>query len=184
MKSILTIALYSVLATYSNTAKCQQINNAETSMIPIGESEKDPAYKKYFVGSSLFMLGNLATRNKPDFVQLNFGYRITTKDVVSIELITWKYAWPLGIPYGKSFEAQEEKYPGYVREVGVALAYQRFLWKGAYAAAHAFNARQTYFDEDNKKIQNGYQLFMTYRIGYHIQLFKNSFFIERLPSFC
>lgn len=144
------------------------------------KTEQDSTYKKFFIGSSLFILANLNTNqaNPPDFFQLNFGYRITPKDVVSIEAKTWKYAWPLGIPYGKSYEDPQEKYPGYIRTFGVALVYQRFLWKGAYAAVHAMNASQKYVDEDNKKIQNGYQLFMTYRLGYHFPLFKNRFFIE------
>ncbi len=116
--------------------------------------------------------------NPPDFVQLNFGYRVTPRDVVSLKLKTWKYAWPLGIPYGPRKTHPDEKYPGYTRDYGVALVYQRFLWKGLYAAVHAMNARQTYYDESNVKIQSGYQLFMTYRLGYHIPLFKNRFFIE------
>lgn len=142
--------------------------------------QQDSTYKKFFVGSTLFMLGNLIPDdpNPPDFVQLNFGYRITPKDVISIEAKTWKYAWPLGIPYGTLFQSHEEKYPGYIRAFGIALVYQRFLWKGAYAAVHAMNALQRYVDEDNIKIQNGYQLFMTYRLGYHFELFKNRFFIE------
>jgi hypothetical protein len=142
------------------------------------KTDKDSNDKKHFIGSSISILGNFGSENKPDFVQLNLGYRITPKDVVSVELKTWKYSWPLGIPCGKSFQAPKQGYPGYIREVGVALVYQRFLWKGAYAAVHAFNARQTYFDDNNEKIQNGYHLFMTYRAGYHIPLFKNRFFIE------
>lgn len=140
----------------------------------------DSTYRKYFIGSTLFVLANLNTSdpNAPEFAQLNVGYRITPKDVVSVELKTWKYAWPLGIPYGDSFEAPDLKYPGYVRSYGIAFAYQRFLWKGAYTALHAMNALQKFVDEDNKKIQNGYQLFMTYRLGYHFQFFKNRFFIE------
>ncbi|GLR18050.1 hypothetical protein [Portibacter lacus] len=134
--------------------------------------------KKYFIGSTFFMLGNLLPQNKPDFVQLNLGYRITPKDVVSIEVKTWKYAWPIGIPYGKYYEAPGENYPGYIREAGIALAYQRFIYKGAYAAVHAFNARQKYVDSEDNKIQIGYQLFMTYRLGYHFQFFKNRLFIE------
>jgi hypothetical protein len=144
------------------------------------KTAQDSTYRRCFIGSTFFVLGNFIPNdpNSPDFVQLNFGYRITPKNVVSIEAKTWKYAWPLGIPYGKSFEAPEEKYPGYIRDFGIALVYQRFWWKGAYTAVHAMNALQKYVDDDNKKIQNGYQLFMTYRLGYHIQLFKNRFFIE------
>ena len=140
----------------------------------------DSTDRKFFIGTSLFVLANFIPdlADAPDFVQLNFGYHLTPNDVVSIEVNTWKYAWPLGIPYGSSKLAPEEKYPGYIREFGVAFAYQRFLWKGAYTAVHAMNALQKYVDDDNAKIQNGYQLFMTYRLGYHFELFNNRFFIE------
>lgn len=111
-------------------------------------SVQDTTFKKCFVGSTFLMLGNLSSTNRPDFVQLNFGYRITGKDVVSLELKTWKYAWPLGIPYGKSFEAEEEQFPGYIREFGFALAYQRFLWKGLYTGIHVMNAWQSFINED------------------------------------
>jgi len=148
-----------------------------------GQSAKqDSTFKRFFIGSSLMMLGNLSPDNTPDFYQLNLGYRITPKDAVSIEAITWKYAWSLGIPYGKSFEAIEEKFPGYIREFGIGFAYQRFLWKGLYASIHALNAAQNFMDGDNRKIKNGYQLFMTYRLGYNMSFFKNRFFIE--PSIC
>ena len=114
-------------------------------------AKEDTTYKKCFVGSTLFMLGNLASKNSPDFIQLNLGYRITGKDVISLELKTWKYAWSLGIPWGKSFEAAEEKFPGYIREYGFALAYQRFWWKGLYTGIHVMNAWQTFVDNDGNK---------------------------------
>lgn len=116
--------------------------------------------------------------NPPGFVQLNLGNRINHKNVVSIELKTWKYAWPLGIPYGKSYEAPEEKYPGHIRDYGIALAYQRFWWKGAYTGVHAMSAIEKYIDENKKQVGKGYMLFMTYRLGYHFTFFKNRFFIE------
>lgn len=87
------------------------------------------------------MLANLNTKdvNAPDFVQLNFGYRITPKNVISIEVKTQKYAWALGISYGKSFQVPEEKYSGYVRDFGIAIAHQHFQWKVAYTAVHTMN---------------------------------------------
>tara|TARA_R110000868_G_scaffold37111_9_gene131469 strand:+ start:3518 stop:4144 length:627 start_codon:yes stop_codon:yes gene_type:complete len=144
---------------------------------------KDITQHKFFVGSTFFILGNFIPDdpNSPDFIQLNLGYRITDKDVVSLELKTWKYAWPLGIPYGDSYQAPEEKFPGYIREVGFALTYQRFWWKGLYTGIHVMNAFQNFVDDENKKIENGFQIFNTYRIGYHIKLFNDRFFIE--PSF-
>ena len=151
-----------------------------TTMAFSQKSKQDSTYRKFYVGSSMFMLANLNTDDPdaPDFVQLNVGYRITPKDVFSIEAKTWKYAWPLGIPWGKSKTAPEEKYPGYVRSSGIGLVYQHFWWKGAYTSVDASSMLQKYKDEDNKHIQNGYQLFMTYRLGYQFQFFKNRFFIE------
>ena len=142
-------------------------------------SKQDTTYKKYFVGSTFFMLGNFAKVNNPEFVQLNLGYRLTEKDVVSLELKTWKYAWSLGIPpYGEFFEIPEEEFPGYIREFGVAVVYQRYLWKGLYAGVHVMNAFQKFVDEDGQKIDNGFQIFNTYRVGYHFKLFNDRFFIE------
>jgi hypothetical protein len=144
------------------------------------KTKQDSTYRKFYVGSSLFLLGNFIPDdpNPPDFIQLNVGYRITPKNVVTIEAKTWKYGWPLGIPYGESQTAPEEKYPGYVRSFGIGLVYQHFWWKGAYTSIDAGNMIVKYMNEENKHIQNGYQLFMTYRIGYQIQLFHNRLFIE------
>ncbi|MBA3901036.1 MAG: hypothetical protein H0X62_12650 [Bacteroidetes bacterium] len=143
-------------------------------------AKQDSTYKKFFVGSSLFLLGNLSPVEKPDFFQLNLGYRITGKDVISIELITWKYAWPLGINplLNKSYGKPEEKYPGYIREYGIALAYQRYFWKGLYAAIHVMPMLQTFVNENGNKVDIGFQIFNTNRVGYHIKLFKDRFFIE------
>jgi len=140
----------------------------------------DSTYKRWFVGSTLFLVGNLAPVNPPNFFQLNLGYRITGKDVLSVELITWKYAWPLGINpfYNKAYGTPEEKYPGYVRDYGIGLAYQRYFWKGLYAAVHVMPMLQTYMDEKGKNVGNGFMIFNTYRIGYHCKLFKDRFFIE------
>jgi hypothetical protein len=141
-------------------------------------NSQDTVYKKCFVGSTFALLGNFLETNNPQFAQLNIGYRLTEKDVVSLELKTWRYAWSLGIPLGSSFEAPEEKYPGYIREVGFALVYQRFWWEGLYTGVHVMSAWQTFVNEDGNKIDNGFQIFNTYRVGYHIKLFNNRFFIE------
>ncbi len=139
---------------------------------------QDSSYKSCFIGSTFFMLSNLNAKNRPDFIQLNAGYRVTRSDVVSLELKTWKYAWPLGIPYGKSFEAPEEKFPGYIREYGFAFVYQRFWWKGLYTGLHVMNAWQSFANDDGNKIGNGFQLFNTYRVGYHLGFFRDRFFVQ------
>ncbi len=161
-----------ILLVFAILLACSNQSNAQYS-------PQDSAYKKYYIGSSLFMLGNLSSSNRPDFVQLNLGYRISTRDNISLEFKTWKYAWPLGIPYGDSFEAPEEEFPGYIREYGVALAYQHYWWKGLFSALHIMFAHQSFINKDGHKIDNGFQLFNTYRlIGYHFKLFNDRFFIE------
>jgi hypothetical protein len=151
---------------------------ASTHEINAQYEKQDSTYKKCFVGSTFAILGNLLPENKPDFVQLNLGYRLTGKDVISLEFKSWKYAWSLGIPYGSSFEAPDEKFPGYIREYGFAIVYQRFLWKGLYTAVHVMPAWQTFVNDNGNKIDNGFQIFNTYRIGYHVKLFKDRFFIQ------
>lgn len=134
--------------------------------------------KRCFIGSTLFMLGNFSKVNKPDFAQINFGYRISSKDAISLELKTWKYAWSLGIPYGPAFQNPNEEFPGFIRERGFAVAYQRFLYKGLYAGVHVMSSWQKFNDEQGKQVGTGFQFFNTYRMGYQIKLFKNRFFIE------
>lgn len=138
----------------------------------------DTDFKECFVGSSLFMLYNLDTNESPDYIQVNIGYRITGKDVVSLELKTWRYYKPLGLPYGKSFNASEEKFPGSIRELGFALAYQYFWWKGLYTGVHVMSAWQSFLNTEGNKIDDGFQIFNTYRLGYHFKILKGKFFIE------
>ena len=141
-------------------------------------AEQDSAYKKYFIGSTLLMLGNFSKVNNPQYVQLNVGYRITPKDVVSFEFKRSVYSWPIGIPFGPSFDAPGENYPGRGRILAPTLGYQRFLWKGVYTSLHALNAFEKYIDEDKKKIGNGYTLYLNFHLGYQFTFFKNLFFFE------
>ncbi|MEM6265348.1 MAG: hypothetical protein AAGI38_22795, partial [Bacteroidota bacterium] len=56
--------------------------------------------------------------------------------------------------------------------------YQRFWWKGLYTGIHMMNVWQSFVDENDEKIDNGFQIFNTYRLGYHIKIFEDRFFIE------
>lgn len=152
-----------------------------TSYLKAQYPKTDSTYKRWFVGSSLFVLvGNFDTKNPPNFAQLNIGYRISGKDVITLEPKTWKYAWPNGIHpfFSKSYKKPEEQFPGYVREVGLSLAYQRFFWKGLYAELNVMPTWQLFANSEGHKVDNGFQLFNTYRVGYHIKLFKDRFFIQ------
>lgn len=136
----------------------------------------DVVPSKFFLGTSAFMLANLdhGTDEPPKFYQLNLGYRLTEKDVVSIEAITWRYYGPLGIPIGGN---SSDKFPGYVSAEGVGIAYQRFLWDNIYASVHATLLAQDYFTPTSDRLRSGHQLFVAYRVGYHIAL-GSHFFLE------
>jgi len=171
MKSRLTvlsiILLEATTVTYSQRAKT------------------DSTFRRYFIGTSGFVLLNLEPNqvNPPSFYQLNVGRWLTKRDVISIEAKTWIYRFPLGIPFGDSFQAPSEKNPGKVTGYGIGVASQRFLWKGLYSAVHVALFLQEYFDIKNEKIKNGFQLFTVLRVGYHLELFQNRFFIEPSLAF-
>ncbi len=138
---------------------------------------RDSEFRRHFIGSSLFTIANVFP-DPPHFVQLNYGYRLTRRDAVSVEAITWTYRAPLGIPYGESFGATAEEYPGQVRDIGVGVAYQHIFWRGLYSAIHANPMWQRYTDDTGRKLQDGFQLFMTVRTGWQARLFSDRWFVE------
>jgi hypothetical protein len=139
---------------------------------------QDSTFRRWFIGSSLFLLGNFDRVNKPEYVQLNAGYRITPKDVVSVEFKRSIYSWPIGIPFGPSFDAPGLNYPGHARILAPTVGYQRFWWKGVYTSLHALNAFEKYLDQDEKKIGNGYTLYLNFHIGYQFRFWENRIFFE------
>jgi hypothetical protein len=142
-------------------------------------AKEDTTYRKYFVGSTLFMLANLVPdNNPPKMVYVNLGYRLTPKDVLSLEFKTWQYGWPIGIPYGKSFEAEGEAFPGHIREYGVSVNYQRFFLKQLFVQVDVMPAFQTFVNESGTKIDDGFQIFNTYSIGYNINLLRGRVFFH------
>jgi hypothetical protein len=145
----------------------------------VGQTEEpNPTDRRHFIGSSLFVLLNLAP-DAGDFYQLDYGYWCTTTDAITIEAITWKYHAPLGIPYGSAVQS----YPGYVRAYGIGVEYKRLLWKRFYSTFHATPLLQQFFNAQSDKIQSGFQLFLQVRLGYHIELFKNRFYLEPAVAF-
>jgi hypothetical protein len=149
---------------------------ASTLQVKAQYALHDNSYKRWFVGSTLYLLGNLDKTNNPEYIQLNAGYRITPKDVVLFEFKRSIYSWPIGIPFGPSFDASGLNYPGHARILAPTIGYQRFWWKGVYTSVKALNAFEKYMDQDNKKIGNGYTLYLDFYLGYQFKFFKNRFF--------
>ncbi|MBM3277218.1 MAG: hypothetical protein FJY95_03945 [Candidatus Handelsmanbacteria bacterium] len=134
--------------------------------------------RNHHLGSTLFLLGNLAPGDSPYFFQLNYGYHFTPRDVVTTEAITWTYYEPLGT-YGSS----ERSYPGKVRALGIGVGYQRLLPRKLYLSMQAVPFRQTFYDTEDVRIQHGFQLFLQFRFGGHFEFFSRRWFLEPSVAF-
>lgn len=167
---------------FSSILKSLFISLLFTSMAFAQKPISDFPAKKHFIGSSVFMLANFLP-DPPSFYQLSYGYRFTPKETLIIEAITWEYEAPLGIPYGSSFESDDERFPGYVRDIGIGVTYHRFLYKRLYSSFNITPFYQEYFTPENKKLQDGFQLFLTLRFGYRLPVFKNQAFLEPSIAF-
>jgi len=156
MKTLISTTLMIVLS--SAMAFCQT-------------EKRDSVFTRQSIGSSLFLLGNIG--DSVNFFQLNYGYRLTPKDNIVAEAITWTYWEPLGT-YGSS----DEFYPGKVKAYGIGLGYQRFLWKNLFTTAEPTFFLQQFYDSDNEHIQNGFQLYLQFILGYRFEFFKKRIFVE------
>ncbi len=156
MKKLISTTL--TIAFFSALALCQTEN-------------KDADFNRHSIGSTLFLLGNIGDSVR--FIQLNYGYRLTQKDYIIFEAITWTYYEPLGT-YGSS----EEFYPGKVTAYGIGLGYQRFWWKNLFTTIEPTFFLQQFYDNGNTKIQKGFQLYLQFIAGYRFEFFKKRFFIE------
>jgi len=135
------------------------------------QTEKQDVKKRHSVGSTLWLLGNIG--DSVSFMQLNYGYRLSPKDNIIVEAITWTYYEPLGT-YMKS----KEYYPGKVKATGIGLGYQRFLWKNLFTTIEPTFFLQQFYDSDGNKIQKGFQLYLQFIAGYRFEFFKKRMFVE------
>lgn len=76
------------------------------------------------------------------------------------------------------FKEENEFWPGRLSECGIGVTYQRMLWKGLFAAVEVLPLYKTYLDENDNDIEEGFKLYTTYHLGYHISLFKNRVYLE------
>ncbi len=111
--------------------------------------------------------------------EFHVGFKLTPKDRIGIKLATWKMFAPMGMPMQEQLKFDENNfYPGRLRESGIGVTYQRMLWKGLFATVEVLPQLKTYIDENDKKICNGFKLYTSYHLGYHIAFFKDRMFVE------
>ena len=116
-------------------------------------------------------------------MELHFKYELDKKNIVGVKFATWRLFQPMGILWWDGLldkiDSQSEFYPGYLRETGLGISYQRMLWKGLFATVEVLPQLKTYLNEDNSFAGNGFKLYTSYHIGYHFAFGKNKrFFFE------
>jgi hypothetical protein len=138
-----------------------------------------PIYK-FTVSTTWLSFANFGEeKTNTNHYEFHVKYALTPKDKIGIKFATWKLFEPMGIPLWDPLIMQEsEFYPGRLREIGLGVTYQRMIWRGLFATVEVLPQLKTYLDENNKKIGNGFKLYTSYHIGYHIPFFKNRMFIE------
>jgi hypothetical protein len=172
MKKLISTAL--MIALFSTLAFGQNLSQKSMGSI------KDivPAYK-FSVSTTYLTFTNFGPEETNiQMCEFHFGYKITPKDRIEIKIATWSLFEPMGIPWGPYKMQESEAYPGRLEESGIGITYQRILWKGLFAQIEILPLWKTYLDESEKKIDDGFKLYTSYHLGYHIPMFKNRFFIE------
>ncbi len=175
MKNLLTILLFS--CTLSAFA---QIN-------PPLDKETEVAHK-YRVSLPYFIItdrigGDWNDRQSTQMVEFHIKRNLDNKNIIGLKFATWRLFQPMGIQYWDGLldklKTESEFYPGHVRESGIGVSYQRMLWKGLFATVEVLPQFQTYLDLNGNKIGNGFKLYNSYHLGYHISIGKKKrFFIE------
>jgi hypothetical protein len=135
---------------------------------------------KYSVSTTWLSFVNFGDeKTNTHHYELHARYKLTPKDKIGIKVATWKMFAPMGMPMREQLKFDEKNfYPGRLRETGIGATYQRMIWKGIFATVEILPQLETYLDENNKKIANGFKLYSSYHLGYHIPFFKNRVFIE------
>jgi hypothetical protein len=144
------------------------------------QSSEISTERKFSVSTTHLIFWNFGEeKTNTHHYEFHVGYKLTPKDKIGIKVATWKLFAPMGIPLWDPLLMKEGAFfPGRLKETGIGVTYQRMLWKGLYASIEVLPLKKTYLDENKKKIGDGFKLYTTYHIGYHISLFKNRMYVE------
>lgn len=151
------------------------------------DKENEVAHK-YRVSIPVITLPQLVEKSWNDrkhtqHIELHVKRILDDKNIIGIKLATWRLFQPMGILWWDGLldkvEAESEFYPGHVREAGIGITYQRMLWKGLFAIVEVLPQFKTYLDENKNKVGDGFKLYNSYHLGYHLSFGKNKrFFVE------
>jgi len=173
MKKLISTTL--MIAMFTSLAFSQNLSNKE-----IGAGKDTVPFHKFSVSTTYLTFMNFGTEEtNTHHYEFHFGYKLTPKDKIGIKVATWKLFAPMGIQmWDPLFLDESEFFPGRLSEWGIGVTYQRMLWKGLFATMEVLPLYKTYLDENDKEIGDGFKLYTSYHIGYHLSFFKDRFYIE------
>lgn len=176
MKKLLIICL----SLFTFNVFAQQISESSN------QSDNELKYRVSFPAIILGNIGKGGERINTQHIELHVKRELDAINIVGVKFATWRLFQPMGIQWWDGLtdkiDSETEFYPGYLRETGIGISYQRMLWKGLFASVEVLPLYKTYLDLNDKKIANGFKLYNSYHIGYHFAFGKKKqFFIE--PQF-
>jgi len=174
MKSLFAILLF--FCTLSAFAQTNSPEDKETEV-----AHKWRVSTTYIMTDLILEDWNKRTSNQ--MIELHVKRNLDNKNIVGVKFVTWRLFQPMGITWWDGIldklETESEFYPGYLRETGIGITYQRMLWKGLFATVEVVPQFQTYMDLDGNKLGNGFKVYNSYHLGYHLAFGKKKrFFIE------
>ncbi len=175
MKNLFTILLFS----------CTLSAFAQTNSTVDKKTELD---YKWRVSTPYFIIadpigGGWNDRTSTQMIELHVKRNLDNKNIIGVKFATWRLFQPMGITWWDGvvdkIESGTEYYDGFLRETGIGMTYQRMLWKGLFASIEVLPQIQTYTDLDGNRIKNGFKVYNSYHLGYHVSIGKKKrFFIE------
>ena len=172
MKKITSAILMLVMCTAMAYCQTRTQNMSDT------EKQSNPYYRLSVSTPWLTFLNFGPEETNTHHYEFHFEYALTPKDKIGLKVTTWQLFTPMGIPWGPYKMDENEFYPGKLKENGIGITYQRIIWKGIFASIEILPLKKTYLDENKEKTGNGFKLYTSYHLGYHLPLFKNRFYIE------
>lgn len=142
--------------------------------------ERRTASPRFSVSTTYLSLANFESdATNLHHYELRLGYKLSPRDRVEIKAATWKLFEPMGIPlWDPRFRKESEWYPGRLRERGLGVTYQRLLRGGLFVQVEMLPLEKTYLDSNERKVGDGFKLYTTYHVGYHIPVLGKHLFIE------
>jgi hypothetical protein len=158
-------------------------NYAQSQKDSLSDKNADYKYRVSFPAIILGNLGKGGERTNTQHLELHIKKELDAKNIIGVKLATWRLFQPMGIQWWDGLldkiDSETEFYPGYLYETGIGVTYQRMLWKGLFASIEVLPQYKTYKDLNDRTIANGFKLYTSYHVGYHLAFGKKKrFFIE------